>query len=266
MSKLSISKPWDETKDIIARDGKLLVAVALALFVLPGVVLDLSVPPAPSGELPPPGPWIAIACVAILISLVGQLAVIRLAMGPHLTVREAIGHGARRLLPYVGAVIIWLLPFTLVGYFLYEAGAGDPQHPSPAAALGFLITSCVALFLAVRLILSSPVASSEAVGPVAILARSWAATRGNWWRLFGFMLLYGIGTLALIVAVQSVFGIIARLLLGGLGPWTVGGLLVALVGQLISAAASSVFFVMLARIYVQLAGRESPAGVPSSGT
>ena len=41
MAKLSISQAWDETRLILARDGKLIAAVALALFVLPGIVLNV---------------------------------------------------------------------------------------------------------------------------------------------------------------------------------------------------------------------------------
>ena len=53
---LSISKAWDETKAILVRDGRLIGAVALALFVLPGLVLDLAYPVTPPATLPKPGP------------------------------------------------------------------------------------------------------------------------------------------------------------------------------------------------------------------
>ena len=37
MSKLSLSRAWEETTSVLARDGRLFVAVALALFVLPAL-------------------------------------------------------------------------------------------------------------------------------------------------------------------------------------------------------------------------------------
>jgi hypothetical protein len=265
MAKLSISKAWDETKAILARDGRLFVAVALALFVLPGVLLNVTAPQAPPGELPPAGPWIAVAVVALLLSVTGQLAVIRLAMGPHLTVGEAIKHGAWRALPYLGALLLWAVPCIIVGGLLVNQMGVNPERPSPAASLGFLILVVAAMFLAVRLMLSSPVASAEPVGPIAILTRSWALTGGNWWRLFAFLFLFGLGALALLFAVAAVVGVIAKLALGGIGPMTLGGLFVAVVGQLLNAAMWVVFFVMLARIYLQLAGRGG-VSVPSSGT
>lgn len=265
MSKLSISKAWDESKAIAARDGRLIAAVALAFLVLPGIILGISVPKASATELPPAGPWMAVALVCVLIALVGQLAVIRLAVGPHGTVGEAIAHAARRLLPLVGAVMIWSLPILLAGYALYSMNDPKDGKPSLAVGLGFLVLTCIGLFLWVRLIVASAVASSEDINPIAILTRSWKLTQGSWWRLFGFALLFGIGAYVLIIAVQSVVGLLARMLIGEIGPMTVAGLIVTVVTQVVSACVSVLFFVMIARIYVQLSGKPR-AAVPSSGT
>ena len=265
MIKLSMSRAWEETKAILARDGRLFVSVALALFVLPGVVLDLSMPESPRGELPKPGTWMAVALVAISVSLVGQLAVIRLAMGPHLTVGESISHGARRLPPYVGAVIIWALPFILLGTFLLIQ-SGNPQRPNPGAALALLILMGIGIFFWVRFILSSAAASAESLGPIAILGRSWTLTHGNWWRLFVFLLLFAIGAIVLLYAVESVFGLLAQVILGDTDPMTVGALIVAIIGQCVSALIFVAFFVMLARLYHQAAGSDQvQASVPTTG-
>ncbi|MES2137181.1 MAG: hypothetical protein V4502_09010 [Pseudomonadota bacterium] len=266
MTKLSVSKAWDESKQVIAHDGRLLVPVALAMFVLPGILVDLVVPEGTAGQLPPAGPWIAAASLAALVSLVGQLAVIRLAMGPHLTVGEALSHGARRLLPYLAAVLMWMLPFLVLGVILFGQIAADPAKPSPGAALAFLALVIVMTFVAVRLILTSSIASAEAIGPVAILGRSWALTKGNWWRLFGFFLAFMIGAIVLFWATESVFGMAANLVFGGTEANSVAWLLVRLVAQLLSALISVIFFVMLARIYRQLAGvGEAQPSVPSTG-
>jgi hypothetical protein len=267
MSKLSLSLAWDETKAILARDGQLFGAVALALFVLPGLIVNVSVPATKAAELPPAGPWVAIAVIAFLISLVGQLSVIRLATGPHVSVGEAIVHGARRLAAYVGAVLIWVVPILLVGSVLYAAVKVNGDRPSAVAAFAFILLFVAGTFLAVRLVLSSAVASAEAAGPLAILRRSWDLSAGNWWRLFAFLLSFGVGALCLLWAVESVLFLLARVLFQDSGPLTVGGLLVAIVAQLLSAAISVVFFVMLARIYAQLSGTgTAQPSVPSSGT
>ncbi|HVM22869.1 MAG TPA: glycerophosphoryl diester phosphodiesterase membrane domain-containing protein [Sphingomicrobium sp.] len=264
MGKVSISAAWEGAKQVLATDGRLLVPVALALFVLPGLVLDLAVPDAPPGKLPPAGLWIAVACLAFLVSLAGQLAVIRLAMGPAISVGEGIAHGMRRVLPYVGAVLMWMLPFVLIAGLLVSRIAADPQSPSPGASLGLLLLTAVGLFAAMRLMLASPVASAERVGPVAILARSWRLTRGNWWRMFGFFVMFLIGAFVLLIAVQAVFGLLVSLFTD-VTPKSLGWFLVRIVAQLLSAMLSTIFFVMLARIYLQVSGRGEPqVSVPSS--
>lgn len=266
MTKLSISQAWDESKAVLARDGKLIATVALALFVLPGVVLDLFMPEAPAGKLPPAGAWMGVALVAILISLVGQLAIIRLAMNPHLTVGEAIVHGGRRLLPYVAAVLVWALPLALVVVLLF-AGADGSSTPSPAAGLGLIAISIAGIFLVVRFLLLSAVASAEEGGPIQVLRRSWDISSGNWWRLFGFLLAFAIGALVTLWAVGAVAGLLSQLAFGSIGRMTPGGLIVIIVSQLVTSLVYLIYFVMLARLYAQ---RSSAAGVqasvPSSGT
>jgi hypothetical protein len=265
MAKLSLSRAWSESTAVLARDGRLIIAVALALFVLPGLVLDVSMPEAAAGQFPPAGPWMAIAALVLVASLIGQLSVIRLAMGPHISVGEAMRHGTRRLPSYIAAVLMWTMPILIVGSLLYAFVAGDPQHPSVPASLGLILLCVLGTFVAVRLVLSSAVASAEGVGPLGILERSWVMSHGNWWRLFAFLLLFAVGAIAMITAVGAVSGLIAQTLLGGMGRLTMGGLLVAVVSQLVSAVISVIFFVMIARIYVQLSSGPAEASVPTTG-
>lgn len=267
MAKLSISQAWEESKSVLARDGKLIGTVAVALFVLPGILFDLSLPEAPLGEFPPMGPWVAVAVGATLISLVCQLAIIRLAMGPHLTVGEAIVHGARRFLLYMAAVLIWALPLLIAIGVLYASIEANGEKASPAAALAVIFLALVGIYLSVRFLLMAAVASAESVGPIAILRRSWEISAGNWWRLFAFLLMFGIGAVVLLWAIGTVVGLLSQLAFGELSRTSAGGLLVILVSQFVSALVSMVFFVMLARLYTQ---RTQPSGaqasVPSSGT
>jgi hypothetical protein len=140
-----------------------------------------------------------------------------------------------------------------------------PDNPSPTAAVTLLVILPVFVFLSIRFALTATVASAETIGPVAILRRSWELTSGHWWALFGFLFLFGIVLLTVVLSVEFVTGIVARLIFSETGPWTIGGLLVALLSQAASAAAYSTLFVMLARIYLQLAG-VGIASVPKSGT
>ncbi len=127
----------------------------------------------------------------------------------------------------------------------------------------------VALFvyLGARLITATAVASAENHGPVGILQRSWALSRGKWWRLFGFLALFVIAAIALTLATEALTGLLVQILFGTPEPMSVGALVRALIGNLVIAAVTIVFLVMLARIYLQLAGPETvEASVPSSGT
>jgi hypothetical protein len=204
--------------------------------------------------------------LVVLVSLIGQLSVIRLALGPHITVREAIIHGARRLFPYLGGVVVWLAPILIADSILVPIMKADPAHPSLAAALAVIVVSLAGLIIAVRLILLSAVASAEEGHSLEVLRRSWELTRGNWWRLFAFILVFAIGALALLWAAQSVIGVVLRLAFGDLSVLSVGGLILIIIGQLISGTISVILFVMLARLYVQRAAPQGAhASVPSSG-
>ena len=267
MSKLSLSKAWDETTAVLARDGRLFVAVALALFVLPGLVLDVTMPAAEPGKFPPAGPWVAVALAALLVTLVGQLTVIRLALEPHVAVGDAIVHALKRVLSYVGATLCWLVPILIVGSLLYGLTEANKSGVSIGASLVLILLTGLFVFLSVRLMLLSPVATAESASPIAVLRRSWELSRSNWWRLFAFLLLFGVGAICVILAINSVAGLIVRLIVEDAGPRSLGGLLVAIISQVVSAALSVVLFVMLARIYVQRSGSAVvQASVPSSGT
>lgn len=253
MAALSISRAWDETRGALRSDGTLLTAVALAMFVLPGVVADLVTPAAPAGQMAPMGYWTVIGFVAVLISLIGQLAVVRLALGPRITVGEAIAHGARRAPAYVGAALIWIFPMLLVLALLIAPYQGNPQSAPPAVLLGVLVFVALFLFVAVRLVIASSVASAEPIGPIAILKRSWRLTNGHWWKLFGTLLVFLVMLLIVMAALGAVLGSVVVLLLGEAEPLSVSALLLALITQIVSAVLTTVLLVLLARIYAQLA-------------
>lgn len=255
MPKVSISQAWDETRAVLARDGKLIASVALALLVLPGVVLNVLLPNGITVGTGQQAMWVVLGLVVLLLTFIGQLSVLRLAMGPHIAVGEAIRHAAGRALPFLGAFLLWVVPFLVLGSFPYAIIRSHPAEASTAAGVGLLAVMGVAMFLAIRLLLIGPVASAEAGGSLKIIRRSWDLTEGNWWRLFGFVLVFAIGAMVLILAVSNGLGLVARLTIGPVTPLSVGGLVLVLIAQLLTAAIYVVLFVMQARIYLQLAAR-----------
>jgi hypothetical protein len=271
MATLSISKAWDESKDIMARDGRLIGAVALALVAFPGAISGLVTP---HGFNDPAAPvWARVTTIiATLIEVAGQLALIRLALGPSTTVGSAIAHGLRRTPIYVVAaliitcgLIILCVPFAAI---LMSAGVpltAEGIRQSPIAALLALIYLVIITFFAIRLMVSSCVASAESAGPIAIIRRSWELTSGHWWRLFGFIVTFLVGAIVLIAAVGAAVGVAVGITLGKPDPLSASALVIALIISLLDAAITALLAVMLARIYVQLSGHSSVAGASKRG-
>jgi hypothetical protein len=271
MAQLSLSKAWEDTRDIFARDGGLLTAVALAMFVLPETVVGLITPPVgaamtPAGRLV----WL----IGVLIGVVGQLALVRLALGPSTTVGQAIQHGARRFLPTIAALLLLGIALALIvlPLMILAMKAGvvevpvEGQTPPHSCATFAIVIAIAALLVSVKFTMSVPVSAAEQPRPVTILKRSWQLTAGHYWRLLGFIALLLVTTVIVLLAAQSVGGIVAQLIGGGVAPFSLGALVLALFQGVASAVVTTLFAVMGARIYRQLAGpSEAQAGVPNSG-
>lgn len=265
MAKLSLSKAWDETREVAGRDGKLIAAVALAMFFLPGVVAGLVDPQA--GGFPQSTGAAVMMFVVALIALVGQLAIIRMALGARMTVGEAIGHGARRVPSYLVAGLLWAGPLILAGYFLGTDVWRAPQAATGGQAAAALLILVILLFVGIRMMMTSPVATAERTGPLAIVKRSWQLTSGHWWRLFALICIFLLVMAIVMGALGAVIGILSRLFFEPIEPMTVGALFVAAATQLVSAIFTTGLLLMLARIYAQLAGpAHDDVSVPSSGT
>jgi hypothetical protein len=265
MRALSISAAWEESRAILVRDGQLFIAVALALIVFPSAVSGL-VNPRGLGTSGTPL-WIdLLTIVASLIGLAGQLAMIRLALGRSVSVGEAITHGLRRLPVYFFSVLLVVTALLIVavplGFVLAAMGISVQPNTSPPPGLmvAGLLYAALVCFVLVRMILAAPVASGEPAGPITIIRRSWSLTAGHWWPLFGFLLLFIVAAIIVLLAVASATGVVANLLFGSIQPMSASALVVALIQALVGAAITTLFMVMLARIYLQLSGRAEEVG------
>lgn len=247
---------------MIERDGRLVGAVALALVLLPQAIVGVVAPPPNlSGE--EPASWTSLVTILVaLAGIVGQIAIIRLALGPSISVGSAIAHGFRRLLPgflalllFAIAVGLGLLPLLVAigGVGSIEAVARGEQ-PSGAAAGAILLVVLIALLLSVRFQMLMPVAAGESGGPVHIIKRSWQLTAGHYFRLLGFLLLLIVVAVVLLGAAQILGGVAGRLAFGDIKPFTVAALIVALLVSLAQAVFTTGTSVMLGRIYAQLSG------------
>lgn len=273
MKSLSISVAWEETKAILAHDGRLFVSVALALIALPAAVTGLLSPGAVSTDVTPV--WIdSIVLIASIVMLAGQLALIRLALGPSVSVGGAIGHGMRRMPVYLVAAILIVIGLMIaaIPFILALIAMGVPiETMSTLPATPGVVVLCLAYvalicFVAVRMLMAAAAASAEPIGPVAILRRSWTLTAGHFWALFGFMVMFFVGAVVVMIAVGAAVGVLVTLLIGPMDPLSASALVVALVQALVNTAVTILFAVMLARMYAQLTGYgDAQRGVPSSG-
>ncbi len=260
--KLSIGKAWEEAAAFLAREGRLVAPVALALFALPSALLNWAYP---AGSVTAAGGRNSLALLLVLlIMMAGQMTIIVLATGWHGSIGEALGKAARRVPTLLLAALIVFGPLLIIysitlAAALMAAGISDPATLSPEAMMKVpgvawltLLLMVVLLFLAVRMFPMSAVAATEPVGPIAVLKRSWKLTRGRFGRLLALMLLLVVAALVLSYAVSVVVGSVATLALGEPRPFNVPALIIALAGGFVSALISSVSAAMVARIYAQL--------------
>ncbi len=261
---LSIGKAWEETSAFLAREGRLVAPVALAMFALPSILLNWAYPAGAAGAA---GGGAMLALFVILVAvMIGQMTVILLAIGWHGSIGEAIRKVAKRVPSLLGAALIVFAPILMlfmIGFAaaLIAAGIKDPTGLTPQALaripnIGWmsLLLMLVVLFVGVRLFPLSAVAAAEPVGPIGLLKRSWALTKRHFGRLLALLLLLAMAALILNAAVAAVVGSVTSLALGEARPFNLAALSVALAGGIVSALVSSVSAAMVGRVYVQLAG------------
>lgn len=262
---LSVSIAWNETAAFAKREARLLFPIAFLLLSLPAAILQLIAPVTAPGRLPEPGLWLLLVPAVAAASLTGALAISRLALHPGEKAGNALRVALRRLLPLAGAALIvaFLGLILFVPLLVSLSGLAHYAGVDPALSLWLLLLVIVwllvCLFFWVRLLLLTPVAAVEEIGPAALVLRSWALTGGNFWRLLGVLLLAVIASLVALTAAGAVGGIAIRLAAGQPQPGTLAMVLVFLVSALLQAAIGGLLTAFVARLYAQLAD-ERPAG------
>jgi len=274
MASLSVSRAWDETKGLIAADGKLFTIVAAALLLLPQAVVAAVAPPQELSGVAPDRWLTLLALIAYILGIIGQIAIIRLSQVHGTSVGEAISHGVRRVLPVIGAMIILGIAIFIVAVplMLLIGGAGALEAAEAGAAPPALVTAVLlivvlAVLIGPKFLMMMPVATAEPGWSIHILKRSWLLSNGHYFRLLGFTLLIVVAAIVIVLAVQVVVGTILLAAFDQLEPLSLGALLYALLFGAVQAGFAVVLSIMVARIYVQLSGHDTAhASVPSSGS
>ena len=257
--KLSIGKAWEESSAFLGREARLVAPVALAMFALPSILAEWAYP---GGRTGGGAGWLLV--FVLLAAIVGQMTIVLLVNGWHGSVGEAMTKAVRRLLVPIGALMIVILPLMVVaivgfGASIASAGITDPAGLTPEVIaklpnVGWLLLffTVALLIIFVRFFPISAIAVSEPIGPIKLLKRCWALTKGHFWRLLALVLLLLIVAVVLGWAVTMVVGSIATLAAGEARAFNLSALIVALASGLVGAMVSSVSAVMVGRVYAQL--------------
>lgn len=282
MRSMSIGKAWDEARAILVRDGKLMLSVTLALVMIPMALLGLVDPQAleqiQAEDYEPTAISSLLSLVMAVLGIVAQIAIVAMALKTAASVGEAIRQGFSNLLAVIGVILLLILAavalilpvvVATIGIERFAALADyDPTSVTvPAEALpgafllAFFVLILAFIYVGVRLSLLVPSRVAEGIGPIAMIKRSWALTKGHFWRILGFYLLFGIAVIVFALVYGMMFGLIGQLLFGDVEPMSVGALYTGLIAGLLQALLTVVSSTIVARIYAQLVA-EPVASVP----
>ncbi len=270
MKSLSIEEALQWTQRLVLREWRLLLPVALAFLALPQLAFGLLLPPsiqaamvqlqmqptqAPAAPVVQAAYWLLpVALLIQLITLLGMLAIVSLALVPRISVREALTLAARRLWVFVAAFlclfVALLLIVTVLALLLtlLHVGLASEQAMLIGVMLG------IAVVFSVRLAVLAPVILASRAGPIAALRLAWELTEGAFWRLAMGLLAYGVGALVVLLASTFAIGTIFVLVANALGVPLLGTILSTLYVSFARACLSTGLLVLTAAFYRQLGG------------
>jgi len=273
MASLSLTRAWNETAAFVKAEARLLFPLAFMLVALPVGLMEAMIPRASIGERPEAGPWLALLAVAVIGSLLSNIAISDLALRPGTSVGEALRRAARRLPAMAGAALLVCLALVAIFFFISvvvtiavpgaaEAAAAGAMNSVMQKVVLFTLLALLAVILIVssRLLLMPAVAASESVGPFSIISRSWRLTAASRGRLLGFVALVGALVLVLRLAAAIVLGSLVIVAAGRPDPGTLSAVLIILIGAIVNMIVSAYLATLAARIYAQLAPDHPTSG------
>lgn len=226
---LSLNKLWLDTQAVMDARLRDFFLPAAAFMFLPNFAVTLFFPSLAVGADVPPAAAFA-AIVAFLISLIGTVAVIRLAASPAATVAGAIREGAARLLP---AIL-----FSIVAGLIITAGL-----------FALIIPGLIAI---AALFAGLPVLVLEGRSPIDVIKRSWQLSKSHLGRLL-LLILFLFGAVLFLSIAAGAVGLLDALLSGESGDFN---LFTALASGVLSAAVGTYVATMQAQLLLHLAGPE----------
>lgn len=268
----TIQAVWDDSVAFMRRERALLVPLALATLGLGNMVIELAQDMSTGGNPSPTDMALSLLVLpAILWLLVGQLAIITLALRTNCSVGEALRHGAARvginlligLLLGLALTLPFLPPIVALAPYAQQIAAKDYTHIHLPlwASLWCLGLAALLLFISTRLFVLAAVTLERRGNPVVLIQQSFALTRGVFWKLLLFTIGLAIFTLILQGAVAASFGLAAALLGKLIGSPLTGKILESIAQSVLMAALGCVQSVFVAKAYQRLSGTNSLSAI-----
>jgi hypothetical protein len=247
---------------MISANTQVLAIVAGVFFFLPSFAMALFAPmPEPTTSLDETqalnmmsayyshaAPWLVTVGIAQAIGILALLALLTDRRRP--TVGEALKAGSASLLPYIAAQLLLGVVIGLGFIAIIAAAAAFGSVAVAAALIPFGFAGLV--YVITKTSLAAPVIVIDGLrNPVRALARSWALTKGNSLRLFGFYFLVFLALIVIMIVISMIVGLLSMVALGGgVVSQIANGILSGLAGSL-----AVVYFVaIIASAHRQLSG------------
>ena len=260
---VQMSTIWDRTVAFASTALASIMPIAVLLLFLP-ISIQLAITPVLEKQ--------AVAARLIpmilfwVVQLLGTLSIIVLALGATLRPGDATRAALARLLPAIGVFVVLGILIGLaavpLGIGMRMAGidmaalrSGHPDATSmtPGIALLMVLYALVYIVLILwataRLLVIEPVILAERRG-IGAIKRAFGLTRGLTWRIIGVLLLYAIVSTIAVLAAQTVFGSILRLIAPDDGDIGVAGVITAIIVAAVSAGFKVLAAIFVAKLYV----------------
>jgi hypothetical protein len=226
--KLDFSAAWEDVVAMLKANLGLVLPIVGVFIILPAIVMSIMVPEpvfVPGGDqqaiyaqlidyLSRLGPWLIISSI---LAMLGSLAIYHLILGgKNPTVGEAISLA-------LGSFLTALLAGLISGV---------------AVTLGMIALIIPGIYLAIKFSLAAPAIVAENIkNPIEALSRSWALTKGNSLRIFGFILIIAI--------VGFVAAGILSTIIGG-----ILGYILPVLASIVSSVLNGIVSVLLMFVYI----------------
>ena len=258
---ISMSAIWDESAALIRRESHLMVPVALATVGIGSVISGLTQPETPAGLN-----MIAVFgfLAGFTLEIIGNLAIMALALMPGMSVGESLNLAMARLLKTLIIIVsLMIAGFAMmipVGIILKFSGspisANMTAEELPAAVvLCALVVGMVVLYISARLLTLFAVVVDRNPPAIEAIKLSFASTRGIVAKIVGVVLLFFIVTLVVSGAVASISGIVFGMIGKAVGVPLLGKGLTVLATGMVSALLSIVSTVFAAMLYRKLSSQ-----------